>query len=248
MSEKKGRVRALKYLNNRWVLIKDTNRDDIVSQAIITSDICPVDRIKKMWDLHKRVVQISFGNGVYIIVCQEEREDFNYKQEIHFSNEFPTSFIDKEWEKNRSVACIEYCEDHWVVVTEESRGNIIQNVITTSNELPTKEVKEAWDSDKRVLSITSHGNKWIMIVESSKEGGQSYAGNSEWPDEKINEKYNQSFYITSVAYNTSSNAWVLIFDKRKKEETSGQMVTLTKEFPEEEIRKMEVTRYGKRFL
>lgn len=138
--------------------------------------------------------------------------------------------------------------DQWVVVTENAFDNTIQNIITTTNELPTKEVKETWDSDKKVISITSNENKWIMIVESSKEGGQSYAGNSEWPDEKINEKYKQSYYITSVSYNTSSNAWVLIFDKRKKEETSGQTITLTKEFPEEEIRNMDVSRYGKRFI
>ena len=87
-----------------------------------------------------------------------------------------------------------------------------------------------------------------MLVESSKGGGQSYAGNSDWPSEKINDKYSQSFYISSVAFNESSEAWVLIFDKRSTTETIGQTTTLTSDFPEEEIRNMDVTRYGKRFL
>lgn len=60
MSEKKGKVRALKYLNNRWILIKDTNRDDILSQAVITSESFPMDRIKRLWDLNKRVVQVCY--------------------------------------------------------------------------------------------------------------------------------------------------------------------------------------------
>ena len=63
MSEKKGKVRALKYLNNKWVLIKDTGLDEIItSQAVVTveSTTFPMDRIKRLWNLNKRIVQVCF--------------------------------------------------------------------------------------------------------------------------------------------------------------------------------------------
>lgn len=62
--ERKGKVRFLRNLNDKWILVKDTGLDDIIeSQAIITAEApdgsFPMDRVKRMWDMDRRIVQVS---------------------------------------------------------------------------------------------------------------------------------------------------------------------------------------------
>lgn len=127
-------------------------------------------------------------------------------------------------------------------------GNILQGIVTTTDDLPTKDIKETWDQDKIVTQLTSYENKWVLLVESSQGCTQSYAGNSDWPGNKIIEKYESKFHISSVAYNQEVEAWSVIFDKKKNGNPTKQIVSLITDFPEPTLKELGVSRYGTRFL
>lgn len=139
-------------------------------------------------------------------------------------------------------------KDEWVVVSEDMKGSVLQGIVTTTDDLPTKDIQESWNSNKNVLQLTSYDNKWVLLLESSTRGGQSYAGNSDWPDDKIQEKYSKGFYITSVAFNKEVGAWSVIFDKSSENNLSKQCIERLKDFPESKLKELGITRYGTRFL
>lgn len=59
-SELKSTIRFLKKIHSKWVLIYEEGREDILSQAVITyqGDDFPLDRIKRLWSLNRRVIQV----------------------------------------------------------------------------------------------------------------------------------------------------------------------------------------------
>jgi hypothetical protein len=60
MSDKAGHIKLIKYLNRQWIAVIEHGREgQITSQSVVSHDDgFPHERVEKLWELGKRIVQV----------------------------------------------------------------------------------------------------------------------------------------------------------------------------------------------
>jgi hypothetical protein len=166
-------------------------------------------------------------------------------QKITFGDDVPEDEVKRAWRDGERIVVLEpLINGKWVVVTEKVTGLVVgQSLVFSTDPLPSKDVQQLWKDDKKVLTMSYLPSTWIMIAEKG-GGGQAYTANSDWPEAKIDARRAEGMGISALAYNSTDEAWAMVFDNNIK----NQVVRMSKDFPEDILKQeIGVSRYGKRF-
>lgn len=78
---------------------------------------------------------------------------------------------------------------------------IIANLPSNLWSLLSDEVAASWKVDKAVTEIVKANNEWYILTKQGQgPTGQGFYANSDFPMEKIGEKFKNGQYITSLAW------------------------------------------------
>lgn len=172
-------------------------------------------------------------------------------QRVGFTKEFPEDEIQQAWKEGRRVVLIDYLDEQWVLVSEKAASSttVGQNVVFTTEPLPGELLQnDIWNKEKRLTCLSFQPKVgWVMIGENKAGLGQSYAAGSDWPEAKIADRISKGMTVAGIAWNTTDEAWALVFDGAAKNQTITTTIHLKSGFDEDLMRTLAVTRYGKRF-
>jgi hypothetical protein len=255
MSEKVGHLALLKHTNGQWIAVVEKGREaTISSQALVSSDEgFPHDRVTKLIELGKRIVQVAFGQGTWFVLMQEEVNvpSGPMEQHVGFTKSFPEAEIQTAWKDGRRVVCLDYLDEQWVLVTEKSASSLSvgQSVVFSNEALPgTLLQDDLWNKEKRLICLSFHSSVgWVLLGEPRGSTGQSYAAGSDWPQEKVADRLSKGMTVAGISWNTTDEAWAIVFDNASKTQNVGTKIHFDKSFNEDLMRTLSLTRYGKRF-
>lgn len=166
-------------------------------------------------------------------------------QKISFSTELPEDDVKAAWRAGDKIVVLEPLSNgQWVLVTEKVEGLVVgQSLVFSTDPLPSKDIQQLWKEDKKVVSMAFLPSSWVIVAEKG-TSGQAYTGNSDWPEAKIDARYAEGMGISAIAYNSTEEAWAMVFDAGIKKQVTRKF----KDFPEEVLKQeLGVSRYGKRF-
>eukprot|EP01126_Amoeba_proteus_P013587 TRINITY_DN1580_c0_g1_i2.p1 TRINITY_DN1580_c0_g1~~TRINITY_DN1580_c0_g1_i2.p1 ORF type:complete len:136 (+),score=11.76 TRINITY_DN1580_c0_g1_i2:63-470(+) len=133
MSETKLRATHF-YKGDRWVYLR-SNIKGLTSHSLLRHEEAefPVDRVQSWFTEDKRVVQVSYGDGCYVILCH--RYDYDLprvgKQSLFISEEFPEQKINAGWRNNERVNVLSYCMFYQYPKGERRGGEARKHLLNT---------------------------------------------------------------------------------------------------------------------
>jgi len=245
----KARVtRLFKGGDGRWVYTAETLKG-VQSQSLLRSDDqdFPMERVKKWISEGKLISWISYGDKTWVVVANRMDSDIpSPKQNLYVGVHFPEDQIKEAWKQNYKISFINYGDRQWVLVTEENPDPVVGQTLCTFDDIDEvkSEIQRWWPKNKAVHFLVYADKKWVMISQQlDKVPGQSFTLNSDWPLDKISEHFKASKYITSLAYNTDEEFWVIVVTPLQ----GGQSMATTETFPYDKIKKLEnIYLYGLR--
>lgn len=173
------------------------------------------------------------------------------QQSIGFTKEFPENAVQEAWKAGKRIVCLDYLDEQWVMVTEkaESELTVGQSVVFSTDDLPGDLLQnDLWNKDKRLTYLSYDASSgWVLIGEARGSIGQSYAAGSDWPTEKVADRLSKGMTIAGISWNTREEAWAIVFDNDSKNTGITTEIRFDKSFNEDLMRKLSLTRYGKRF-
>lgn len=128
-------------------------------------------------------------------------------QHVSISSEWPSEWIENEWQDSFMVTAMGYGDGQWVIITSLNCG-LSQQVAHTAEGWDAMRlfIKEQWDnSPRRITSLCSNGaNLWavVMSIDDNSNGGQRYDFKNTWKAmAPVTEHYfANDYYINCIAY------------------------------------------------
>lgn len=186
-----------------------------------------------------------------MLMQEEAGSDGAVTQRIEFSRDFPEDRVNAAWTEKRRIAFLDYMGDQWVLVTEPASHSttVAQTVAFSREQLPGKEIQaDLWEKDKKLVCLAFHQSTgWVLLGENRGTAGQGYAAGSDWPEEKVADRFAKGMTIAGLAWSTTDEAWSIVFNNANKNESITSKVHFHKSFNEDLCRTLQLTRYGKRF-
>lgn len=156
----------------------------------------------------------------------------NY-HDIIKSEGFP--MLGESWDGGYNYKAAVYDYDHWYVFMRKDYGD--WQAYRRRDYFPKDEIKELWDKNNSVISSLDYFNgEWSLMMTSfdDKFIKQRWVKDSSFPDEQINEAWDEDYYITEAAY--GDGVWAVIFNKTGNYEPfTNQMYGRYDEFPKDVI-------------
>jgi len=132
------------------------------------------------------------------------------------------------------------------MVTEQNKSSVVGQGLSTFDDIEEAkvEIQKWWPQNKAIQFLVYGQKKWIMVSQQLDiVPGQSFTLNSDWPTDKIEQYFKSSKYLTSVAYNTDEEYWVIVASPLP----GGQSLSTTENYPYDKIKKIEnIYLYGVR--
>ncbi len=143
------------------------------------------------------------------------------------SPEFPTDFIDTNWNKGANITSVAYGNDLWTVVMS-NKSDLGQQVWRTSAEFPADFVTTNWKNGANITSVAYGNGLWAVVMSSkSNLGQQVWRTSAEFPADFVTTNWKNGANITSVAY--GNGLWAVVMSSKSN---LGQQVWRTSaEFP-----------------
>jgi len=234
---------------DRWVVIS-TNMKGIQGQSLYREEgDFPIDKVKKWMDEGKRITDIQYGVGTWVVTANRpdgDADPVGSQRVVTTGDRFPEEEIKKSWEKNEKVLAVGYGNKTWAFVTEENRGPVVgQSLFASANfDEFKKDLQQAWDKNKAVIQLLHVNGTWYALTQQrDKTAAQAFIAAGDWPQDKIAEYMKNKKYITALAYEAKDENWAIIFSPLD----GGMKLATTEEWPNEKLKEIkDLFCYGKR--
>jgi len=188
-----------------------------------------------------------------MVLMQEETQysGITLDQSVSFSKDFPEDAVSQAWKDGRRIVFLDFMAEQWVIVSEKLSNTLSagQTVCFSNEALPGSELQnDLWNKEKKLTCLSWQKKVgWMLLGENRTGTGQSYAAGSDWPSEKVADRLSKGMTVVGVAWNTSDEAWAIVFDNVAKNSSITTTIHFEKTFNEDLMRTLALTRYGKRF-
>ena len=171
---------------------------------------------QKYTDDKKVLTDLVFANGRWHAVVSEKKGELG-KQTWLFDSKIPNDWISEKWSKGFEIAKITYGNGLWFIYMMDDMNNrintqswAVRNSLEEIRAFIDKKYKE--DSRNTIEDICFGNGSWFVVM--SKENRvrtQTYNTSQEFPNSWIQEKYNNSYNITSAEFDGEN--WFFVATK-----------------------------------
>ncbi len=179
------------------------------SQSIYNSDVFPEEDIKTSNTEDKHFIdEVSYNGEEWFVITSK----LSYTgQTYNLTKDFPTDWINANWEKGYYITNLEFGDNKWLVVMSLGTGFTGQRLFSESNStLISKKIKEAWDNKYRITCVAFGQNTSVFIMTAgSGLVGQSYHFSDEVPNDWLKPYYDKKYNVTCIAH-TGDNWFTVV--------------------------------------
>ena len=129
------------------------------SQSYRLREEWPRDVIREQWDEGKKITDIAYGPGGWMLV---------FSQETHWGAQGwdfaadPTAKIQERWDAGFSITDLAFGEGQWHLVATKNAGIGMQRW-ARSETFPEQEIRQAWSEGMHVQAIDYGGGMWYVV-------------------------------------------------------------------------------------
>ncbi len=156
-----------------------------------------------------RISSTAYGDGLWA-VAMSKGTDLT-KQTWKTSSSFPSSWIDKQWNKGLDITGIAYGQNMWQVTMSKGAGYIKQ-AWTTNTSLDNNWIKKKWNEGYAITEMVYANNQWATVMsKGTSYYHQAFEASQVYPSKWINQKWSEGYSITSVTF--GQGHWIVVMSK-----------------------------------
>ncbi len=211
---------------NHYVVLQ---KRQSLGQSYNYSKTFPKDWIKQKWDESYRITQANFKNGEWFIVM--DKKDNPKAQTYRHS---PNNSIIREKLKDGYAIedmCLYVSQNKiksFYVFTKTSNSPIAKYYFSgpinwhpgygAVDDVLDQRIKDGWDKGYTCdsgRSLTHNGSTYISILmhKFSTSPSQIYGTRKEFPNDFINNKKSEGYYLSSITYDAFEKSWFVVMSK-----------------------------------
>ena len=213
---------------NHYIVLQ---KSQTLGQVYSYSKTFPKDWIKEKWDQSYRITQTNFKNGEWFIVMDKKS---NPKAQI-YRHSPKKSIIREKINDGYEIEdmCLYIYQDRiksFYVFTKIKKSPVKQYYYSgplnwhpgfgAVDDVLDQRIKDGWDRGYTCdsgRSLTHKGNTHVSILmhKLSTKPSQVYEIRKEFPNDYINNKKSDGYYLSSIAYDAFEKSWFVVMSKHQ---------------------------------